>query len=68
MAALAARCQPGSAQQSSAVTPNSRSRCRAVPVRCQQVNKGFSVLEWTSKLVPQGSLVTGALPVGQQQQ
>lgn len=25
----------------------------------QQVNKGFSLLEWSSKLVPQGALVTG---------
>ncbi|KAF6254341.1 putative glutathione S-transferase [Scenedesmus sp. NREL 46B-D3] len=35
----------------------------AVVVRCQQqqmTNKGFSMLEWTSKLVPQGALVTGA--------
>ncbi|WIA16996.1 hypothetical protein OEZ85_013909 [Tetradesmus obliquus] len=42
-------------------TPRGRSGA-AVTVRCQQqqVNKGFSVLEWTSKLVPQGALVTGA--------
>lgn len=42
-------------------TPRGRSGA-AVVVRCQQqqVNKGFSVLEWTSKLVPQGALVTGA--------
>lgn len=35
-------------------------RTRLVRVMAQQqVNKGFSVLEWTSKLVPQGALVTG---------
>eukprot|EP00882_Tetradesmus_deserticola_P014725 GHRQ01015671.1.p1 GENE.GHRQ01015671.1~~GHRQ01015671.1.p1 ORF type:complete len:191 (+),score=38.88 GHRQ01015671.1:145-717(+) len=46
--------------------PVRTARYRSVPavmVRCQQqqqVNKGFSLLEWTSMLVPQGALVTGA--------
>jgi hypothetical protein len=29
--------------------------------RSDDVNKGLSILEWTSKLVPQGALVTGEL-------
>eukprot|EP00878_Enallax_costatus_P027873 GHUV01030058.1.p1 GENE.GHUV01030058.1~~GHUV01030058.1.p1 ORF type:complete len:109 (-),score=11.52 GHUV01030058.1:488-814(-) len=38
----------------------SSGRPRLVKVMAQQqVNKGFSLLEWSSKLVPQGALVTG---------
>lgn len=52
-------------RESPSVTASKRG-ARSAQQRCvlvragPQVDKGFSLLEWTSKLVPQGALVTGA--------
>eukprot|EP00879_Flechtneria_rotunda_P003181 GHRR01003404.1.p1 GENE.GHRR01003404.1~~GHRR01003404.1.p1 ORF type:complete len:405 (+),score=101.52 GHRR01003404.1:151-1365(+) len=63
MASSSASCQvhPAAPTRFRVTAPWARPR-RAITVlaRSQQVDKGFSLLEWTSKLVPQGALVTGA--------
>jgi hypothetical protein len=40
-----------------------RHPCTSVRASSSEVSKGFSLLEWTNKLVPQTLLVTGDKPV-----